>query len=123
MQVYSCKFQWNIIGHLFQYVVFTIFLTALGSGPVCKWGVDQSPLAKAIGNIGPFAVAGFNASYSDAGLVGFVLSVPKDEAGVVSIHIDYVEILNYFSLTDFKKRDVLRYYPHHLWTDFEDYFL
>lgn len=76
--------------HSFHYVFkFYISLTALGSGPVCKWGVDQSPLAKAIGNIGPFAVAGFNASYSDAGLFGFVLSVPKDEAGVVSIYMKY----------------------------------
>lgn len=63
--------------------------TGLGAGPVCKWGVDQSPLAKAIGNIGPFAVAGFNASYSDAGLLGLVLSVPKDEAGVVSKFYDF----------------------------------
>lgn len=40
----------------------------------------MSPLAKALGNIGPFAAAGFNVSYSDNGLFGVVLSVPKDEA-------------------------------------------
>ncbi|XP_013190871.1 cytochrome b-c1 complex subunit 2, mitochondrial [Amyelois transitella] len=53
---------------------------ALGNGPVTKWGADNSVLAKAIGNIGPFAAAGFNVSYSDSGLFGAVLSVPKDEA-------------------------------------------
>ncbi|KAI8426374.1 hypothetical protein MSG28_005223 [Choristoneura fumiferana] len=56
------------------------FFGALGNGPVTKWGADLSPLAKAIGNIGPFAAAGFNVSYSDNGLFGVVLSVPKDEA-------------------------------------------
>ncbi|CAB3259865.1 unnamed protein product [Arctia plantaginis] len=53
---------------------------ALGCGPVTKWGSDNSVLGKAIGNIGPFAAAGFNVSYSDGGLFGVVLTVPKDEA-------------------------------------------
>ncbi|KOB73287.1 Ubiquinol-cytochrome c reductase core protein II [Operophtera brumata] len=53
---------------------------ALGNGPVTKWGSDNSPVAQAVGNIGPFAAAGFNVSYTDNGLFGVVLSVPKDEA-------------------------------------------
>ncbi|XP_049874000.1 cytochrome b-c1 complex subunit 2, mitochondrial [Pectinophora gossypiella] len=52
---------------------------ALGSGPSTKWGADHSLLSQAIGNIGPFAAAGFNVSYSDGGLFGVVLSAPKDE--------------------------------------------
>lgn len=65
---------------------YFLYFAALGNGPVTKWGADNSPLAKAIGNIGPFAAAGFNVSYSDNGLFGVVLSVPKDEAKVVSVH-------------------------------------
>lgn len=56
----------------------------MGNGPVTKWGCDNSILGKAVGNIGPFAAAGFNVSYSDNGLFGVVLSVPKDEANTVS---------------------------------------
>lgn len=64
-----------------QALAFAVAAKALGNGPMTKWGVDHSPLAKAIGNIGPFAAAGFNVAYSDAGLFGVVLTVPKDEAG------------------------------------------
>lgn len=63
-----------------QGLALAIAAKALGNGPITKWGSDNSPLAKAIGNIGPFAAAGFNVSYSDNGLYGVVLSVPKDEA-------------------------------------------
>ncbi|KAJ8716136.1 hypothetical protein PYW08_013421 [Mythimna loreyi] len=63
-----------------QALALAIAAKALGSGPVTKWGASNSPLAKAIGNVGPFAAAGFNVSYSDSGLFGVVLSVPKDEA-------------------------------------------
>ncbi|XP_028039016.1 cytochrome b-c1 complex subunit 2, mitochondrial [Bombyx mandarina] len=65
-----------------QALALAVAAKALGNGPVTKWGADNSPLAKAIGNIGPFAAAGFNVSYSDNGLFGVVLSVPKDEAKV-----------------------------------------
>ncbi|CAG9793842.1 unnamed protein product [Diatraea saccharalis] len=64
-----------------QALALAVAAKALGNGPVTKWGADNSPLARAIGNIGPFAAAGFNVSYSDTGLFGVVLSVPKDEAG------------------------------------------
>ncbi|XP_047993272.1 cytochrome b-c1 complex subunit 2, mitochondrial [Leguminivora glycinivorella] len=63
-----------------QSVALAVAAKALGNGPVTKWGADNSILAKAIGNIGPFAAAGFNVAYSDNGLYGAVLSVPKDEA-------------------------------------------
>lgn len=63
-----------------QSLALAVAAKALGNGPVTKWGADNTPLAKAIGNIGPFAAAGFNVSYSDTGLFGVVLSVPKDEA-------------------------------------------
>ncbi|CAG9561189.1 unnamed protein product [Danaus chrysippus] len=63
-----------------QSLALAVAAKALGNGPVTKWGADNTPLAKAIGNIGPFAAAGFNVSYSDSGLFGIVLSVPKDEA-------------------------------------------
>lgn len=63
-----------------QSLALSIAAKALGNGPVTKWGADNSPLSKAIGNIGPFAAAGFNVSYSDNGLFGVILSVPKDEA-------------------------------------------
>ncbi|CAK1556234.1 unnamed protein product [Leptosia nina] len=63
-----------------QSIALAVAAKAIGSGPVTKWGSDNSPIAKAIGNVGPFAAAGFNVSYSDNGLFGVVLSVPKDEA-------------------------------------------
>ncbi|XP_041987276.1 cytochrome b-c1 complex subunit 2, mitochondrial [Aricia agestis] len=63
-----------------QSLALAVAAKALGNGPVTKWGADNTPLGKAIGNIGPFAAAGFNVSYSDNGLFGVVLSVPKDEA-------------------------------------------
>ncbi|KAM3966254.1 ubiquinol-cytochrome c reductase core protein 2 [Aphomia sociella] len=67
-----------------QGLALAIAAKAFGNGPVTKWGADNSPLAKAVGNIGPFAAAGFNVSYSDNGLFGVVLSVPKDEANVAA---------------------------------------
>ncbi|XP_026762408.2 cytochrome b-c1 complex subunit 2, mitochondrial isoform X1 [Galleria mellonella] len=67
-----------------QSLALAVAAKALGNGPVTKWGADNSPLAKAVGNIGPFAAAGFNVSYSDTGLFGVVLSVPKDEANVAT---------------------------------------
>ncbi|XP_053606754.1 cytochrome b-c1 complex subunit 2, mitochondrial [Plodia interpunctella] len=63
-----------------QSLALAVAAKALGNGPVTKWGADNSALAKCIGNIGPFAAAGFNVSYSDTGLFGAVLTVPKDEA-------------------------------------------
>lgn len=71
----------------FNLWLFLFSLTsAIGNGPVTKWGTDNSPIAKAIGNVGPFAAAGFNVSYSDNGLFGVILSVAKDEAASVCIN-------------------------------------
>ncbi|VVD04313.1 unnamed protein product [Leptidea sinapis] len=58
-------------------LALAIAAKAFGSGPVTKWGTDNSPLAKTIGNIGPFAAAGFNVSYSDNGLFGVILTAVK----------------------------------------------
>ncbi|RVE41810.1 hypothetical protein evm_013532 [Chilo suppressalis] len=63
-----------------QALALAVAAKALGNGPMTKWGADNSPLSKAVGNVGPFAAAGFNVAYSDNGLFGVVLSVPKDEA-------------------------------------------
>ncbi|KAI5645415.1 insulinase (Peptidase family m16) domain-containing protein [Phthorimaea operculella] len=65
-------------------LALAIAAKALGNGPSCKWGADNTPLGRAVGNIGPYAAAGFSAAYSDAGLFGVVLSVPKDESLQVS---------------------------------------
>ncbi|XP_037971519.1 cytochrome b-c1 complex subunit 2, mitochondrial isoform X1 [Plutella xylostella] len=63
-----------------QALALAVAAKAFGHGPLVKWGSYNSPLAKAIGNIGPFAAAGFSVAYSDSGLFGVVLTVPKDEA-------------------------------------------
>lgn len=65
-----------------------ILQRACGTGPAVKWGSSQAPLSKAVGAAAgdnPFAVSAFNATYSDAGLFGIVLSAPGNAAGSVSI--------------------------------------
>jgi len=60
---------------------------AVGSGPHIKWGSSVSPLHKAVsGATGTdqFALSAFNASYSDSGLFGFVLSSVPNVAGSVT---------------------------------------
>ncbi|KAH9637221.1 hypothetical protein HF086_016243 [Spodoptera exigua] len=66
-----------------QALALAVAAKALGNGPVTKWGSDNSPLAKAIGNVGPFAAAGFNVAYSDSGLFGVVLSAVKSVANIL----------------------------------------
>ena len=59
-------------------------------GPTVKWGSGASPLSKAVGGaVGtePFAVSGFNASYSDSGIFGFVASSTAHIAGKVNLHV------------------------------------
>ena len=59
----------------------------LGVGPAVKWGSGASALSKAVGSaVGtdPFAVSGFNASYSDSGLFGIVASSPANVVGKVN---------------------------------------
>lgn len=67
-----------------QSLALAVAAKALGNGPVTKWGSINSVLTKAVGNIGPFAAAGFNVTYSDSGLFGVILSVPKDEAATAA---------------------------------------
>jgi len=68
-----------------------ILQRAVGSGPRVKWGTSPSPLYKAVSaakNCGnQFAISAFNATYSDSGLFGFVLSSVPNIAGSVSLVI------------------------------------
>lgn len=60
---------------------------AIGSGSRVKWGSSVSPLHKAVSgttSADQFALSAFNASYSDSGLFGFVLSSVPSVAGSVS---------------------------------------
>lgn len=62
---------------------------AVGCGPRVKWGSGISPLLNAVSSAGSadqFAISAFNASYSDSGLFGFVLSALPDVAGSVSFN-------------------------------------
>jgi len=67
-----------------------ILQRAIGSGPRVKWGSSASPLNKAVSavtNTDHFALSAFNASYSDSGLFGFILSSVPNVAGSVSFVI------------------------------------
>ena len=69
-------------------LAFAVLQYVLGVGPAVKWGSGASPLSKAVGGaVGaePFAVSGFNASYSDSGIFGFVASSPANVAGKVKL--------------------------------------
>lgn len=60
---------------------------AVGTGPRVKWGTSISPLqrdASSAASADQFAISAFNASYSDSGLFGFVLSSVPSVAGSVS---------------------------------------
>jgi len=60
----------------------------IGSGPRVKWGSSVSPLHKAVSettSTDQFALSAFNASYSDSGLFGFVLSSIPNVTGSVSL--------------------------------------
>ncbi|XP_029672165.1 cytochrome b-c1 complex subunit 2, mitochondrial [Formica exsecta] len=58
-------------------LAYAILQRAVCSGPRVKWGSSVSPLQREISSAAStdqFAIASFNASYSDSGLFGFVLS-------------------------------------------------
>ncbi|XP_011639291.1 cytochrome b-c1 complex subunit 2, mitochondrial isoform X1 [Pogonomyrmex barbatus] len=60
---------------------------AISSGPRVKWGSSVSPLHKAASGVAStdqFALSAFNASYSDSGLFGFILSSVPAVAGSVT---------------------------------------
>ncbi|XP_012271872.1 cytochrome b-c1 complex subunit 2, mitochondrial [Orussus abietinus] len=65
-------------------LAFAILQRAAGTGPRVKWGSSIAPLHKAVAAAAgqdPFAVTAFNATYSDSGLFGFILSAPGNIAG------------------------------------------
>lgn len=67
-------------------VACAVLQRAIGCGPRVKWGSSISPLQKEVASAASpdqFALSAFNASYSDSGLFGFVLSSVPDVAGAV----------------------------------------
>lgn len=68
-------------------LAYAVLQRAIGSSPSVKWGSNVSPLYRAVSgstNTDQFALSAFNASYSDSGLFGFVLSSVPGVAGSVS---------------------------------------
>ncbi|CAL1683079.1 unnamed protein product [Lasius platythorax] len=68
-------------------VACAVLQRAVGSGPRVKWGSNVSPLHRDVSSAASadqFALSAFNASYSDSGLFGFVLSSVPDVAGSVT---------------------------------------
>lgn len=71
-------------------LAYAVLQRAMGTGPRVKWGSGVTPLQKAAAgttNADEFALSAFNASYSDSGLFGFVLSSVPGIAGSVSFVI------------------------------------
>lgn len=71
-------------------LAYAVLQRAIGSDPRVKWGTSVSPLYKAVSattSTDQFALSAFNASYSDSGLFGFVLSSVPSVAGSVSFVI------------------------------------
>ncbi|KAK7868342.1 hypothetical protein R5R35_013642 [Gryllus longicercus] len=66
-------------------LAFAVLQYAVGVGPSVKWGSqNNTPLGKAVANAAkddPCAVSALNASYSDSGLFGFVVSGAPNVAG------------------------------------------
>ncbi|XP_058791111.1 cytochrome b-c1 complex subunit 2, mitochondrial [Phymastichus coffea] len=64
-------------------IAFAVLQKVAGDGPKVKWGNCNAPLHKAVASAGqePFAVSAFNASHTDSGLFGFILSAPGQYAG------------------------------------------
>lgn len=68
-------------------LAFAILQQAVGAGPHVKWGSSIAPLQRSVSSAAgsdPFAISAFNASYTDTGLFGFILSAPANVAGSVS---------------------------------------
>lgn len=64
-------------------IAFAVLQRAAGVGPATKWGQSAGVLVKAIQAAAPKTGATtLNASYSDSGLFGFVVSGPAKEAGI-----------------------------------------
>lgn len=73
--------------NLKESIAFAVLQKVAGDGPRVKYGASSSPLAKALSSACPdhFGVVGFNASHSDSGLFGLILSAPAQSAGTVSL--------------------------------------
>lgn len=81
-----------------------ILQRAIGCGPRVKWGSSVSPLHKEISGTAStdqYAISAFNATYSDSGLFGFVLSSVPNVAGAVRVikkNVDshlYLRVIHY----------------------------
>ncbi|KAL7300168.1 hypothetical protein TKK_0007014 [Trichogramma kaykai] len=64
-------------------IAFAVLQKVAGEGPQVKWGACNTPLHKALCSASqdPFAAVAFNASHSDSGLFGLILSAPAASAG------------------------------------------
>ncbi|XP_072760743.1 cytochrome b-c1 complex subunit 2, mitochondrial [Anoplolepis gracilipes] len=75
-------------------LAYAVLQRAICSGPRVKWGSSVSPLqrdASSAASAEEFAISAFNASYSDSGLFGFVLSsVPKVAGSVTKAAAAYL---------------------------------
>lgn len=64
-------------------IAFAVLQQALGAGPAVRWcngaGILQKAAAQAAGS-SPVVVTALNAEYTDAGLVGALVSCPADQA-------------------------------------------
>ncbi|XP_011268973.1 cytochrome b-c1 complex subunit 2, mitochondrial [Camponotus floridanus] len=68
-------------------ITYAVLQRAVGSGPRVKWGSTVSPLQRELSSAvkaDDFAALAFNASYSDSGLFGVVLSSVPSVAGSIT---------------------------------------
>ncbi|XP_046627813.1 cytochrome b-c1 complex subunit 2, mitochondrial [Neodiprion virginianus] len=68
-------------------IAFAILQRAAGTGPHVKWGSTSAPLYRTVATAAgkdPFAVSALNASYSDSGIFGFILTAPGNIAGTLT---------------------------------------
>ncbi|XP_014217339.1 cytochrome b-c1 complex subunit 2, mitochondrial [Copidosoma floridanum] len=66
-------------------ITFAVLQKAVGDGPKVKWGSCNTPLYKALCSTKQdlFAAVSFNASHSDTGLFGIIISAPADSASAL----------------------------------------
>ncbi|KAJ8682035.1 hypothetical protein QAD02_017827 [Eretmocerus hayati] len=75
------------LANMKEAVAFAVFQKVLGDGPKVKWGNVNNPLAKSVASAAgqhPFAIAALNASHTDSGVFGFLLSAPAETAGALT---------------------------------------
>lgn len=69
-----------------EVLAFSVLQYVMGTGSNVLWGNSNSPLAKSLSNIPEVGATAFNASYSDNGLFGILVTVPAEHAGEVIIN-------------------------------------